>query len=158
MKLLFICTHNRCRSILSEAITNQLGEGHLIAKSAGSQPAGEVHPLSLHYLKEKGYNTADLKSQYWDDLEAFEPDVVITVCDSAAQETCPVWFGHAIKIHWGLPDPSKLSGGSDDIRDAFLSVIHTIEKRVERLKEVEAETLSTQELQQRLIQLSSANF
>lgn len=153
IKILFICTHNRCRSILSEAITNQLGKGLLDARSAGSQPAGEVHLLSLKYLQETGYDTAGLKSQSWDDLETFDPDVVITVCDSAAKETCPVWFGKAIQFHWGLADPSKLSGSDDEIRDGFLSVINTIEKRVELLKGLAAKDLTTQELIQQLTQL-----
>ncbi|MDX2465088.1 MAG: arsenate reductase ArsC, partial [Porticoccus sp.] len=93
MKILYICTHNRCRSILSEAITNHLSNGRIQAKSAGSHPAGEVHPLSIQYLREAGIATADLTSQSWNELETFAPDVVVTVCDSAAGETCPLWFG-----------------------------------------------------------------
>ncbi|MCA9914873.1 MAG: arsenate reductase ArsC [Anaerolineae bacterium] len=133
LKLLFICTHNRCRSILAEAITNHFGQGHLLAASAGSQPAGQVHPSSLRYLEERGRATRNLKSQSWDELEAFEPDVVITVCDSAANEVCPVWFGQCLKVHWGLPDPSRLSGNENDIRDAFYNVMATLEARIQRL-------------------------
>lgn len=136
MKILYICTHNRCRSILSEAISNHLAGDEIIARSAGSQPAGEVHPLSLKYLAEAGISTEGLISQSWDELESFEPDLVITVCDSAAGESCPVWFGKSLKVHWGLADPSKLEGGEEDIADAFRETIREISQRVEALKAV----------------------
>lgn len=133
MKILYICTHNRCRSILSEAITNGIASGTIEAKSAGSQPAGEVHPLSIKYLQQAGYNTDGLQSQSWDDLEAFEPDIVVTVCDSAAGEACPVWFGKSLKVHWGLEDPSKMQGSEQVIEAAFNTTIKQIEQRVESL-------------------------
>ncbi|ORE87112.1 arsenate reductase [Oceanococcus atlanticus] len=136
MKILYICTHNRCRSILSEAITNHFAQPHLTARSAGSQPAGVVHPLSLQYLAEAGIATAGLKSQSWDDFEDFEPDVVITLCDSAAGESCPVWFGKAIKLHWGLQDPSKLSGDEAQAAAAFRHTIALIRQRVEGLEKI----------------------
>lgn len=138
MKILYICTHNRCRSILSEAITNHRAAGALIARSAGSQPADEVHPLSLKYLAEAGIPTRGLKSQSWDEFEDFAPDVVITLCDSAAGESCPLWFGKAIKLHWGLEDPSKLSGDESAIAEAFRQAIQTIEARVDALLTVAA--------------------
>ncbi len=133
MKILYICTHNRCRSILSEAITNHLSDGKILAKSAGSQPAGQVHPLSILHLQQAGINTDNLVSQSWDELESFAPDVVVTVCDSAAAESCPLWFGTAIKLHWGLADPSKVIGTSDEISQAFNSTINEISSRVEQL-------------------------
>ncbi|MCC2614755.1 arsenate reductase ArsC [Aestuariibacter halophilus] len=136
MKILYVCTHNRCRSILSEAITRQLGQGILHAASAGSQPVGEVHPLSLRYLSEAGYNTDGLTSQSWHDVESFAPDVVITVCDSAAAETCPVWFGNNLKVHWGLADPSKLSGSDTQVAEAFRQTISEIEQRVKVLRDI----------------------
>ena len=111
MKLLFICTHNRCRSILAEAISNHLANGKIIARSAGSSPAGEVHPLSIQFLQEKGIATDHCQSQSCNDFADFEPDAVITLCDSAASEACPVWFGNAAQVHWGLRDPSKNSDG-----------------------------------------------
>lgn len=155
MKLLFICTHNRCRSILSEAICNHIGAGKLSAASAGSQPAGVVHPLSLKYLAAQGINTEGLKSQSWDELEDFAPDVVITVCDSAAGETCPVWFGKSLKVHWGLNDPSKLNGSEEEIRAAFFSVMAIIEKRLLQLRDANPDQLSPAELQDLMQQLSS---
>lgn len=136
MKVLYICTHNRCRSILSEAITNHFAGDVIQAVSAGSQPVGEVHPLSIRYLEEAGISTAGLKSQSWDEFEVFAPDVVVTVCDSAAGETCPVWFGNTIKVHWGLEDPSKLSGSEEEIADAFRETIGIIKQRVADMAEV----------------------
>ena len=131
MKLLFICTHNRCRSILCEAIVNQLGQGLLQAASAGSAPAAFVHPLTLHYLTERGYETAGLVSQSWNDLADYEPDRVITVCDSAADEACPIWMGTVAKGHWGLPDPSRAESNDETVRNAFMSVIDRIEGKVD---------------------------
>ena len=131
MKLLFICTHNRCRSILCEAIATQRAEGVLRAASAGSAPVEAVHPLTLRYLEERGYQTSGLQSQSWQDLEGFEPDRVITVCDTAAGEACPLWMGDVQKVHWGLPDPSRTEGSDEVIRAAFMAVIDRIESRVD---------------------------
>ena len=100
MKVLYICTHNRCRSILSEAMTEHYGQGLLEARSAGSQPVGAVHPLSLVYLAEAGIATSHLQSQSWDEFADFAPDVVITVCDSAAAESCPLWFDNTLVLHF----------------------------------------------------------
>ena len=131
MKLLFICTHNRCRSILSEAITNQRARGILTAASAGSAPVDAVHPLTLRFLQERGYDTAGLASQSWADLEAFEPDRVITVCDTAAGEACPLWMSDVEKVHWGLPDPSRVDRDDETVRAAFMAVIDRIELKVD---------------------------
>jgi len=133
MKVLFICTHNRCRSILAEAIFNEssknIGNGRLEARSAGSQPAGQVHPLSVRALKDKGINTQGLNSQSWDDHRSWQPDIVITVCDSAAQESCPTWFDGCCNLHWGLNDPSKLEGTKEEVMLAFKELIEKIEAR-----------------------------
>lgn len=147
MKILYICTHNRCRSVLSEAITNHLSDGKIQAFSAGSQPVGEVHPLSLKYLAEKGVSIDGLSSQSWDEFEVQQPDIVVTVCDNAANEVCPVWFGDTVKVHWGLPDPSKLKGSDEEIKQAFLTVMDTIEQRVQTLLKLDFAGLSKQELQ-----------
>ena len=133
MNILYICTHNRCRSILSEAITNHLGQGRLHAVSAGSQPAGQVHPLTLRYLEASGIPVQGLHSKSWDDIAADEVDLVVTVCDSAANEACPVWFGKTPKIHWGLQDPSKVDGSEQEQRAAFLNIIQQIQQRVIQL-------------------------
>ena len=139
MKLLFICTHNRCRSILCEAIASQRGVSALEAASAGSAPVDAVHPLTLRYLEERGYQTAGLQSQSWEDLAAFSPDRVVTVCDSAAGEVCPLWMGEVDKHHWGLPDPSRAEGGEAAIRSAFMAVIDRIESKVDEwVREIES--------------------
>ena len=140
VKLLFICTHNRCRSILCEAIASQRGAGFLEAASAGSAPVDAVHPLTLRYLGERGYQTTGLQSQSWEGLAAFNPDRVITVCDSAAGESCPLWMGEVEKIHWGLPDPSRVEGDQEAVRSAFLAVIDRIENKVDEwLREIQPE-------------------
>lgn len=136
MKILYICTHNRCRSILSEAMTNHEAPGVIEARSAGSQPSGEVHPLSLKYLQQAGIDTGELQSQSWHEFEDFAPDVVITVCDSAAGESCPVWFGQAIKLHWGLEDPSKVEGTQAQQAEVFKHCLKLIQARVQRLKAI----------------------
>ena len=140
MKLLFICTHNRCRSILCEAIASQRVAGSLQAASAGSAPVESVHPLTLQYLRERGYQTVGLQSQSWHDLEGFEPDRVITVCDSAAGEVCPVWMSEVEKHHWGLPDPSRAEGDDEAVRSAFMAVIDRIENKVDEwVREIQPE-------------------
>ncbi len=152
MKILFICTHNRCRSILCEAITNHLAKGRIIAYSAGSQPAERVHPLSIQYLQERNISTKGLKSQSWDDFEASPPDVVITVCDNAANEPCPAWFGNcAVRVHWGLPDPSRLQGPEESIKNAFMSVMDTIEARINKLISITDLRLDETQLTEALI-------
>ncbi len=159
MKFLYICTHNRCRSILSEAITNHLSliqsQGNIQAKSAGSQPAGQVHPLSLQYLQEAGISTEGLVSQSWDELEEYAPDVVIPVCDSAAGETCPVWFGKSIKVHWGLTDPSKIDGSEEEKAQAFRDTIAEIQQRATELLALTDKQLSQEELRLALNKLGA---
>ncbi|GGD65616.1 arsenate reductase ArsC [Lacimicrobium alkaliphilum] len=155
LKILYICTHNRCRSILSEAITNHLGNGRIVAKSAGSQPSGEVHPLSTFYLEEQGIATDALESQSWDEFEDFGADLVITVCDSAAGESCPLWFGKSLKMHWGLTDPSKLTGSEEDKADAFRSTIKEIAQRVQQLLKLDLENISPNQLQNALKELGA---
>lgn len=136
LKVLFICTHNRCRSILCEAIANQTTDGKLLAKSAGSTPSGVVHPLTLTHLEKNGFSTEGLVSQSWDEHEDFHADVVFTVCDNAAGESCPVWFGNSIKAHWGLNDPSKLADDEEKANEAFTEVINIIKTRMQSLAEI----------------------
>ncbi len=153
MKILYICTHNRCRSILSEALTNFYAAGKIQAFSAGSQPVGEVHPLSLKFLQEKNIPISSLKSQSWLDFENKDIDLVITVCDSAANETCPLWFNDTLTHHWALPDPSKLNGDEHVLRTAFFDVMTTIEKRIQILLQLDWDTLSLDDKKYALQQL-----
>lgn len=154
MKILYICTHNRCRSILCEAITNA-STGNVEARSAGSQPVGEVHPLSLRYLADRGIDTEGLRSQSWDEFEDYNADLVVTVCDSAAGESCPVYFGKSLKVHWGLEDPSKLEGTEEEKAKAFNTTIDIIEKRVAALAELAEKNLDKAALKEALSTLGA---
>jgi arsenate reductase len=156
MKLLFICTHNRCRSILAEAITNHVANPLIQAASAGSTPEGMVHPLSLLYLSGHGVPIDGLKSQSWHDCEDYNPDAVVTLCDSAAQESCPIWFGNTVQVHWGLKDPSKQLEGSNQI-EAFNNTINVIERRISRLLDTlkASKTIDSQQLRSTLIQIAA---
>ena len=155
MKILYICTHNRCRSILSEAITNDVAGNLIVAKSAGSHPSGMVHPLSIRYLKEAEISVEGLQSQSWDEFEDFKPDVVITVCDSAAGEVCPVWFGNAVKVHWGLSDPSKIEGSEEEKAQGFRACIEQIIERVKKLLPLAGQDLTPAKLESELKKLGA---
>ena len=130
MKLLFLCTGNSCRSILAEAIFNQLAPTGWRAVSAGSQPSGSVHPLSLARLERAGIATAGLASKSWDSLP-FLPDIVITVCASAAGETCPAYLGPVLRSHWGVADPAHATGTDAEIAAAFDAAYRTLRWRIE---------------------------
>lgn len=111
MNILVLCTGNSARSILLECILNRLGAGNVTAYSAGSKPAGAVHPDALALLQTKGYETGGLTSKSWDVFEGDDApnmDVVITVCSNAAGEVCPIWPGSPIKGHWGVEDPAAI--------------------------------------------------
>jgi arsenate reductase len=135
-QILILCTGNSARSIMAEAIINTLGAGRFVAHSAGSQPAGRVHPLALEKLNAIGYPTAQLRSKSWDEFAAADApqmDFIITVCDNAAGETCPFWPGQPISAHWGLPDPAAVQGSAAEQRAAFEQVFQRITQRVRLL-------------------------
>jgi arsenate reductase len=141
VKILFLCTHNACRSILCEVIARELGGARIQAASAGSQPAGRIHPETLQALAARGYPSRGLSSKSIDDVQGFQPDWVITVCDRAAGESCPLWLGDVPRVHWGLPDPSHIAGGRQLRVEAFARVIDTIEQRLRALLALPFETL-----------------
>ena len=116
---------------------------------------GEVHPLSIKYLQEQGISTDGLKSQSWDELESFNADVVVTVCDSAAGEACPVWFGKSIKLHWGLEDPSKVQGSDEQIKAAFLTCMNEIKYRITKILQLDLDHLSGDALKAELVKLGA---
>ena len=130
MNVLFLCTGNSCRSILAEAIFNALAPAGWRAMSAGSQPAGYVHPRSLALLKREGISAAEAHSKSWNDL-SITPDVVITVCANAAGETCPVYLGNVVRSHWGVDDPAKATGSEAQIDAAFEQAYRILRKRIE---------------------------
>jgi len=130
MNILFLCTGNSCRSILAEATFNHLAPPGLHALSAGSKPAGYVHPRSLALLAREGITTADCHSKAWDDLEV-TPDIVVTVCASAAGETCPVYLGPVLRTHWGVDDPAHVTGTNAEIDAAFMRAYSILRARIE---------------------------
>jgi arsenate reductase len=150
MRILFMCTANSCRSILSEALFNHLAPAGFVAVSAGSFPKGQVLPRSLTTLQQAGIAIDGLHSKGNDAFQDNPPDIVITVCDKAAGETCPVYFGPALKTHWGLEDPSEVNGDEAAINAAFHATIARIELRCRAFLELPLARLSREQLQREL--------
>ncbi|ESQ97607.1 ArsC family transcriptional regulator [Stutzerimonas chloritidismutans AW-1] len=149
MKILFLCTANSCRSILAEALFNHLAPAGMRAFSAGSEPRGEINPLTLEALARAGIAADGLYSKSSDAHQALNPDFVITVCDKAAGESCPVHFGPATKAHWGLADPSESVGGPEEIKAAFDATLFRLKLRFTAflalpLAQLDAATLRTE--------------
>lgn len=130
MNVLFLCTGNSCRSILAEATFNHLAPAGWQAMSAGSHPTGYVHPHSLALLAREGISAEDCASKSWDNLP-LKPDIVITVCANAAGETCPAYLGNALRAHWGVDDPAKVTGDYAGIDTAFNTAYRTLRARIE---------------------------
>jgi arsenate reductase len=150
MRILFMCTANSCRSILSEALFNHLAPAGFVAVSAGSFPKGQVLPRSLATLQQAGIAIDGLHSKGNDAFQDNPPDIVITVCDKAAGETCPVYFGPALKTHWGLEDPSEVNGDEAAINAAFHATLARIELRCQAFLELPFARLSREQLQREL--------
>lgn len=129
MNVLFLCTGNSCRSILGEATFNHLAPAGWRAMSAGSKPTGQVHPRSLALLKKEGISTEGYYSKSWDNLPA-TPDIVVTVCASAAGETCPAYLGPVLRTHWGVDDPAHATGTDEEIDAAFEAAYRTLRARI----------------------------
>jgi len=150
LNVLFLCTGNSARSILAEALLNQLSHGRFRAFSAGSRPAGSVHPLALEVLTHAGIDTASLRSKSWDefaDADAPQMDLVITVCDDAAGEPCPFWPGQPASAHWGYPDPAAMTGNEAAKRAAFEHTLRELAQRIELFLNLPADKLDRLALQ-----------
>ena len=133
--VLFLCTGNSARSILSEAILNRLGEGRFRAFSAGSKPVGRVNPGALELLARREYPTDELRSKSWDEFAgpgAPQMDHIVTVCNNAAGETCPVWPGHPATEHWDIDDPAGVGETDEERRAAFEEAYAVLQKRIEK--------------------------
>lgn len=130
MNILFLCTGNSCRSILAEATFNHLAPAGMRAVSAGSKPAGYVHPRSLALLAREGISTDGYYSKSWDALP-LTPDIVVTVCGSAAGETCPAYLGPVLCTHWGVEDPAHATGSEAEIDAAFMHAYRVLRARIE---------------------------
>ncbi len=150
MRVLFMCTANSCRSILSEAMFNHLAPAGFAAVSAGSFPKGQVLPRSLTTLQQAGISIAGLSSKGNDAFADNPPDIVITVCDKAAGEACPLYFGPALKTHWGLEDPSDVVGDEAAMDAAFRTTLARIEQRCRAFLALPFDTLGRDELKHEL--------
>ncbi|MDJ1157482.1 arsenate reductase ArsC [Chelatococcus sp. SYSU_G07232] len=151
--VLFLCTGNSARSILAEAILNRAGEGRFKAHSAGSRPKGAVHPMTLQVLAELGYDTVFARSKSWEEFAgpATPPmDFVFTVCDDAAGEACPVWPGHPVTAHWGIPDPAAADGTPAEVGAAFAEAYRMLERRILAFVNLPLAGIERLALQQRL--------
>ena len=158
--VLVLCTGNSARSIMGEALINVLGQGRFKAYSAGSQPMGRVNPFAVEQAQTIGYDTSTVRSKSWDEFsqpDSIVMDIVMTVCDSAAGESCPLWRGSPIKVHWGFADPSHVNGSDDDKRAAFEITFAQIRKKVEALMQLPIDQLTTEQLNNELQAISDAD-
>jgi protein-tyrosine-phosphatase len=151
--VLFLCTHNSARSIIAEVVTNKLGGGNFKAFSAGSQPRGQVHPFALDLLRNAGHDVSGLRSKSWVEFSgpgATPLDFVFTVCDSAANEVCPVWPGQPVTAHWGIPDPSMAEGSETEQRLAFADTLRMLSQRISIFMSLPFRSLDQISLQKRV--------
>jgi arsenate reductase len=142
--VLFLCTHNSARSVLAEAILNKFGAGKFRAFSAGSHPKAAPNPFALDMAAQLGFPRDTFKSKSWDEFAlpgAPQMDIIITVCDDAAGEVCPVWLGHPATAHWGFADPSATQGDDHAKRAAFNATFQAIKRRIDLLINLPLEKL-----------------
>jgi protein-tyrosine-phosphatase len=159
LAVLFLCTGNSARSILSEAILSRKGAGRFRAYSAGSRPAGAVNPHALELLRRLGYETSGLRSKSWNEFAApgeARMDFVFTVCDNAAGETCPLWPGQPITAHWGVPDPAAVVGTDEEQRRAFEAAYVALDRRIGLFASLPLRSLERLTLQRRVEEIGRA--
>jgi arsenate reductase (thioredoxin) len=151
--VLFLCTGNSARSILSEAILNAEGNGKFKAYSAGSYPSGKVNPFAIELLEQRRYPTEGLRSKAWDEFAvpgAPELDFVFTVCNNAAGEVCPVWPGQPISAHWGVEDPAAVGGLAEEKRKAFVKAFTVLQRRISLFASLPLDQIDKLSLQTKL--------
>ena len=148
--ILFLCTANSARSIMAEAIMNRKGAPHFTAYSAGSHPSGTVRPEALRQITSVGLSTDGLRSKSWDEFgqpDAPPMNFVFTVCDDAANETCPYWPGHPVTAHWGIPDPAAVDGAPEEIERAYRDAFTMLERRISLFLALPLDTLDAMAIQ-----------
>jgi arsenate reductase len=151
--VLFLCTGNSARSLLAEAILARLGGSRFRASSAGSHSKAEPHPLTIEVLRDLGYDTSGLRSKSWDVFAgpgAAPVDLVVTVCDDAAGEACPIWPGHPLQVHWGMPDPAAFEGSPEAVRRGFESTHDRLAAMILELVRLDPAELDRDELRRHL--------
>jgi arsenate reductase len=151
--VMFLCTGNSARSIMAEAIMNRKGAPTFTAYSAGSRPTGTVRPEALRQIEEAGFDTGQLRSKSWDEFsQASSPrlDFVFTVCDNAANETCPLWPGQPMTAHWGVPDPAAVEGTQEDVERAFHHAFVMLDRRISLFLSLPLATLDSFAIQREI--------
>jgi len=157
--VLFLCTGNSARSILAEAILNREGLGRFKAYSAGSDPKGEVHPMSLALLRKLNFNTDFARSKSWDEFAmpgAPHLDFVFTVCDNAAKEVCPIWPGQPMTAHWGVPDPAAAEGKEAERQLAFAEAFRMLSQRISIFANLPLDRIDRLKLKEKLDEIGKA--
>jgi arsenate reductase len=157
--LLFLCTHNSARSVIGEALASTHSSGKFVGYSAGSTPGTRVNPFAAEIATKLGYPQAKLRSKSWDEFalpDAPKMDFIITVCDNAAGEVCPIWPGNPATAHWGFPDPSQVDGSDDAKRHAFREVMAGLQKRIDLLAALPIDKLDAMSIQAELRKLAAS--
>ena len=159
--VLFLCTGNSARSVMAEALVTMLSNGRFQGYSAGSKPGGTVNPFAIEQIKQfkSDYLTSTLRSKSWNEFAAAgapQMDIIITVCDNAAGETCPFWPGHPATAHWGFEDPAAVEGTDAEKRAAFARIFNQILKKISALSELNIESMNSTEIQQHIKKIGAA--
>ncbi|MDP5252782.1 MULTISPECIES: arsenate reductase ArsC [unclassified Vibrio] len=154
MKILFICRHNSSRSILAEAIAKRYLPAHFEVASGGSHPKGEINPKLAEYLSDNGFDISELRSTSWEEKLAFHPDLIITVCDSMHNETCPNWLSSGIRVAWDLESLPEHNESKSEFYSLCDNFVDHLKQRIERLASLSLHSMDAQELKEKALQAS----